>query len=75
MRAYTELADELDQANEILGELICQHRSECALYGDSWPGAQIDIQKARGLFDRIRRELEAHPDHNPECANFDEIPY
>lgn len=39
-----ELEEFVMFGNENLGELIAQHRAETAAFGDSWPGAQIQIQ-------------------------------
>jgi len=47
----------LDAAEEHLAEIEDQHNSECSLYGDSWPGAQIDIQRAFDCVVRMRKEL------------------
>lgn len=47
----TATLEELQEANEegceTLAETECQYRSEVALYGDAWPGAQIHIQAIR----------------------------
>lgn len=61
-----ELMDDLQCAEEYYGEILTQHQSECALYGDSWPGAQIQIDKAFQSMKRIKAELEiAIEDESP----------
>ncbi len=42
-----ELCEAIEQTREHLGETECQHRSEVAFAGDSWPGACLDIQRIR----------------------------
>ncbi len=49
-----ELLEDLYMGSETLGEIECQHASETALYGDSWPGAQIQIQESRDSLARLR---------------------
>lgn len=44
-------------AIESFNETRAQHHSECALYGDSWPGAQFDLRIA--LLGVKRAELDA----------------
>lgn len=46
------LAEHIGYAWESYSETVAQHRSETALYGDSWPGAQLEIAS-------IKRTLEA----------------
>lgn len=40
-----DACDEVDARSEVLAETVTQHRSETALYGDSWPGAQPQIAR------------------------------
>jgi hypothetical protein len=57
-----ELSDFIADTIEVLGETETQHRSECALYGDSWPGAQIQIQNIRDSLARQEAEWDRrHP--------------
>ena len=42
-----DIEEEIEMLTEILGETETQHLSECALYGDSWPGAQIQIENMK----------------------------
>jgi hypothetical protein len=38
-----ELFERREALREQLGDMICQHKSETAGFGDSWPGAQLEI--------------------------------
>jgi hypothetical protein len=54
---WAEQHAELDAAEEFLAELEDQHGSECSLAGDSWPGAQIEIDKAFAFVVKLRKEM------------------
>lgn len=56
MTRYEMLCESLEAAEESLGELVCQHRSEVALYGDSWPGALLQIQDATDMVAKLKEE-------------------
>ena len=58
---YLELCDDLDGCREALGEIEAQHRSETAAFGDSWPGAQIQIRDGRAHLAELEARFEAHP--------------
>lgn len=47
----------IDAIGEHLGETICQHRSETAMFGDSWPGAQIEISRMHERLRELEQEL------------------
>jgi hypothetical protein len=42
-----DLSYDLSEAWSQLGEIEAEHRNETALFGDSWPGAQIEIGRSR----------------------------
>lgn len=53
-----ELAEAHDQLCQQYGEMHAEHRGETARFGDSWPGAQIDLHN---LWQIIRGvEIELH---------------
>ena len=54
-----ELREEYDQTLEQLGETIAEHKSETALYGDSWPGAQLDIGRLQRAVSNLEGLLAA----------------
>lgn len=49
-----DLQQDLNGLHENWGEVEAQHRSECAAFGDSWPGACEQLAR----FARHARELE-----------------
>lgn len=57
---YTD--EELSEAIYALGESyyesLAQHRSEMAAYGDSWPGAQVQLNRARRQLVALEAEYE-----------------
>jgi hypothetical protein len=75
-RTLEDLFEELDWVEENLGEIETQHIAETNHYGDSWPGAQIQIRELKEriafLNDQIkiaRRGLEIQE------FEIDDIPY
>jgi hypothetical protein len=52
-----QLYRDLEDAEEHLGEVEAQHGSECSLYGDSWPGALHDIDRAFRYVIALRKQL------------------
>jgi len=46
------LQAEVDHSLDRIEEVVAQHNSEAAQFGDSWPGAQMQISDA---FDSIRK--------------------
>jgi hypothetical protein len=53
------LEDDLREAEEALAEIEAQHLSETAQFGDSWPGAQLEIAALRAEVNRLRALLSA----------------
>lgn len=46
---WTDLAlayQHVEDARETLSEISAQHRGECYAFGDSWPGAVLQIEHA-----------------------------
>ena len=58
---YDEIYECWGAAVETYGELVTQYKSECALYGDAWPGAAIDVQEAEERLRKIEADLDAYP--------------
>ena len=57
-RTFEELCFDFNEGEEILGETEAQHGFETALYGDSWPGAQLDIRRIRGVQAALKAEID-----------------
>jgi hypothetical protein len=53
-----QLSEALGFAYEQQGEIEAQHRSETAQFGDSWPGAQLQIASGRRTLRRMEAQLE-----------------
>lgn len=73
-----EILEGIEAVDEQLGEIECQHRSECALFGDSWPGAQLQIAEIRSHLGELRTEAEARGLLDPagaEAFGNDDIPF
>lgn len=62
---YEEMCEALQGLQEHYGETYAQHRNETAQFGDSWPGAQIELSEMGASVRKLEAEIEAHPDHNP----------
>jgi len=58
---YLRLCDDLDACREAYSENYAQHRSETALYGDSWPGAQIQLREVSNTISELEARYNAHP--------------
>ena len=58
-RTLDELLERRDALNEQLGDMETQHKAETAHYGDSWPGAQVEIEAMRQHVAALDREIEA----------------
>ena len=43
-------------AEEQLGEVTAEYRSECYAFGDAWPGACADIEEYQNIVD-ARRDI------------------
>lgn len=74
---YASLCADLAAAEEHYGEIDTQYRSECALYGDAWPGAALDRDRAWKIVVALRRQVEQHPDAPPPAAHteYDDLPF
>lgn len=51
-----ELARKIGEAEEHLAELESAHKGEVAQFGDSWPGAQLQVNDAHQRLDHLRQE-------------------
>ena len=51
------LEDELFWLEEHLGEVECQYRSECALYGDAGPGQGLEVARLRNIRASLIRRI------------------
>lgn len=58
------------EALEPLFETIAQHNSEVAAFGDSWPGAIVDIRKAIRSAHRLEETLARLEGREPHPLNF-----
>ena len=63
MATYDELVEDYMILSQCAGEIEAEHRSECAAFGDSWPGAAIQVSKANRAAAAAKAAMEAHPDH------------
>lgn len=54
------LCQQVEWGEECLSETLAQHRSECALYGDSWPGAMTQIDECRKALREAKAALAAY---------------
>lgn len=66
---YRALLEELDIAIEMYGETRAQHINETAQFGDSWPGAQIELSEMASDIAKLEARLKAHPDHPVPVAD------
>ena len=53
-----EIIEGIDIIGQQYGEISSQHASECALYGDSWAGAESDIHDTHQRLKAFEREAE-----------------
>jgi hypothetical protein len=53
-----ELSEAIYALSESYYESLAQHRSEMAAYGDSWPGAQVQLNRARRQLVALEAEHE-----------------
>ena len=80
-----DIAEGLDAIGQGYGDTLTQHRSETALYGDSWPGAQIELAELKKELDRWEAEWdrrhpprvaeEADDSFGPPPGAYDDIPF
>lgn len=70
-----ELIEQIEHAQEALGETVSQHRAETAMYGDSWPGAQLQIADMRRDLSALLAQMP--PDQTPALPPFspDLVPF
>lgn len=69
-----DLHDTVEALSENLGEVESQHQSETACYGDSWPGAQIEISNM-GQCLGVYRDVLAYKEQTAGLeADFNEQP-
>ncbi len=71
---YDELCEALQGLQEHYGETYAQHRNETAQFGDSWPGAQIELSEMGASVRKLEAEIQAHPDHKPPPSCWDDLP-
>jgi hypothetical protein len=67
----TTLIDALRTAEDTYDETVGQYRAECALYGDAWPGAAIDLQATWDYVEALRAQLAALVPPTPVVADED----
>ena len=54
-----ELAEALDYLSQEYGETYSQHKGETARFGDSWPGAQIQLHNMWQNIRQVEIEIAA----------------
>lgn len=67
-----EKHEALEAMCETLGMIESQHNAEVAGYGDSWPGAQIQIHELKVQIAEIEASLPPMPAPEPATAGFDD---
>lgn len=67
--SYEDLCKQLDEAEQQLGEIRAEHLSETAAFGDSWPGAQIQIARMSTYVAELREVVGRHPQHPKTVAD------
>lgn len=55
--SHSDLYEDLEAAEECYHEVLSQHLSEVSHYGDSWPGAVHDVDRAFRSVVMIRKQL------------------
>ena len=58
MQTIDELEEELMYLTMQCGDIEAEHLGECARFGDSWPGAQMQIAAFKADIRERRAELE-----------------
>lgn len=51
-----ELNEAMEAARDCYGDTLSQHRAEVAGFGDSWPGAEAQIERMRAAMVELERE-------------------
>jgi hypothetical protein len=76
------LSDTLADAYEAYCELLAEHRSETALFGDSWPGARVQLDGMRQNIAAMEAEqlqlaslLGMLEEHGPDVPTTNEEPF
>lgn len=59
-----------DMALESLHDTITQHNSEVAMFGDSWPGAMLNIQYSIDQVRGVERQLARLEGREPRDFHF-----
>lgn len=62
MKTLTTLNEHVERRealDEQLGDMVSQHKAETCHYGDSWPGAQVEIHAMELHVATMSREIEA----------------
>lgn len=74
-----DLAEAIFEAEECAADLEAQHQAECAGYGDSWPGAAIQVAEAwervRAMKAEYAAASTAEPELMPRADPADDIPF
>jgi hypothetical protein len=58
-KTIEEVRDDLEDFDQQVGEIEAEHLGETARFGDSWPGAQIQLSEANESLAELRKYLEA----------------
>ena len=56
-----DLYEQLQDAEDQYAEMEAQFGSECALYGDAWPGSQDQLTRLLDWINATRKELGMEP--------------
>lgn len=63
--SYDDMVEGLDGLQQQYGEMYAEHRSETAMFGDSWPGAQPQLRAMRQTITRLEKQVKGHHEHKP----------
>lgn len=66
---YELLTRHIDEGWLALSETEAEHRNETALFGDSWPGAQLDIARSREALTASERRIHELEQAFPELKD------
>ena len=55
-RTLDEIAEDLGDCGEYLGEIETQYRSECAMFGDAGPGQGLEVTRVKGCYGKLLAE-------------------
>lgn len=58
---FDELCEALGYFHEQYGETYAEHRNETAMFGDSWPGAQLQLAEMSAAIRRAEAVVAGHP--------------